>query len=88
MKKLSYLLLLAMTVSFAQTEKKSTVKFSAKIENRSSDTLTIYGPNRLKQIIPINKKGLFEATFETADGLHQFNDGNESSMMDLKYKRI
>jgi thiol-disulfide isomerase/thioredoxin len=84
MKKLSYLLLLAMTVSFAQTEKKSTVKFSAKIENRSSDTLTIYGPNRLKQIIPINKKGLFEATFETADGLHQFNDGNESSMMYLK----
>ena len=84
MKKITYLLLLAMTVSFAQTEKKSTVKFSAKIENRNSDTLTIYGPNRLKQVIPVNKKGIFEATFETADGFHQFTDGNESSMMYLK----
>lgn len=84
MKKLTYLLLLSAFVSFAQTEKKSTVKFSAKIENRNSDTLTIYGANRFKQIIPINIKGVFEATFEIADGLHQFSDGNESSMMYLK----
>lgn len=84
MKKLTYLLLLSTFVSFAQTEKKSKVKFSAKIENRNSDTITIYGANRFKQAIPINKKGVFEATFETADGLHQFSDGNESSMMYLK----
>lgn len=84
MKQLTYLLLLAITVSFAQTETKSTVKFSAKIENRTGDTITIYGPNRLKKVIPINKKGVFEATFETADGIHQFNDGNESSLMYLK----
>lgn len=84
MKKLAYLLLLSSFVSFAQTEKKSTVKFSAKIENRNGDTITIYGANRFKQVIPINKKGVFEATFETTDGLHQFSDGNESSMMYLK----
>ena len=84
MKKLTYLLLLSTFVSFAQTEKKSTVKFSAKIENRNGDTLTIYGANRFKQVIPINKKGVFEATFETIDGIHQFSDGNESSLMYLK----
>lgn len=84
MKKLTYLLLLSAFVSFAQTEKKSTVKFRAKIENRNGDTITIYGANRFKKDIPINKKGVFEATFEITDGLHQFSDGNESTMMYLK----
>lgn len=84
MKKISYLLLLSVFVSFAQTEKKSTARFSAKIENRNSDTLTIYGANKFKQVIPINEKGVFEATFEIKDGLHQFSDGVESSMMYLK----
>lgn len=84
MKKIIYLLVLSSFVSFAQTEKKSTVKFSAKIENRKSDSIAIYGANRFKQVIPINKKGVFEATFETVDGIHQFSDGNESSLMYLK----
>ena len=84
MRKLTYLLLLSVFVSYAQTDKKSAVKFSAKIENRNSDTLTIYGPNRFKQVIPVNKNGVFEASFETADGIHQFTDGVESSLMYLK----
>lgn len=84
MKKLVYLLLLSVSFSFAQTTAKGKVKFSAKIENRNSDTLTIYGPNKFKQAIPINKKGVFESTFEVTDGLHQFSDGSESSLMYLR----
>lgn len=84
MKKLVYLLVLSVSFSFAQTTAKGKVKFSAKIENRNSDTLTIYGPNKFKQAIPVNKKGVFEATFEVTDGLHQFSDGSESSMLYLK----
>lgn len=84
MKKLVYLLVLSVSFSFAQTAAKGKVKFSAKIENRNSDTLTIYGPNKFKQAIPVNKKGVFEATFEVTDGLHQFSDGSESSLMYLK----
>lgn len=84
MRKITYLLLLSVFISFAQTEKKSTVKFTAKIENRNGDTLTIYGPNRFKKAIPVNKKGVFEASFETSEGLHQFSDGVESSMLYLK----
>ncbi len=83
MKKITYLLLLSAFVSFGQAEKKSKVKFTAKIENRNSDTLKIYGPNRFLEIIPI-KNGVFEATFETTDGLHQFSDGAESSLFFLK----
>jgi thiol-disulfide isomerase/thioredoxin len=84
MKKITHLLMLSVFISFAQTEKKSKIKFTAKIENRNSDTLTIYGPSRFKQVIPINTQGIFEATFEITDGLHQFSDGVESSMMYLK----
>lgn len=82
MKKITVLFLLLSSISFAQPPGK--VSFSAKIENRNSDTLTIYGPKKFKQIIPISKEGLFEATFEITEGIHQFNDGSESSMLYLK----
>ena len=84
MKKLTYLFLLSVFITSAQTEFKSSVKFSATIANRNSDTITIYGANKFKQVIPINKKGVFEATFNVKDGLHQFSDGVESSMIYLK----
>lgn len=82
MKKITLLFLLCSFISFSQTPGK--VSFTAKIENRNSDTLTIYGPKKFKQVIPINKQGLFEATFEITEGIHQFNDGSESSMLYLK----
>ena len=74
--------MLFVSISFAQTVAK--VSFTAKIENRNSDTLTIFGPKKFKQVIAINQKGLFEATFEITEGIHQFNDGSESSMLYLK----
>ena len=83
MKKITYLVLLSAFVSFGQADKKSKVKFTAKIENRNSDTLKIYGPNRFLEVIPI-KNGVFQASFETTDGIHQFSDGAESSMLFFK----
>lgn len=82
MKKITYLLLLSACFSFAQSTGK--VKFSAKIENRNSDTLTIFGPKKFKHVIPVNKKGVFESTFEITEGLHQFSDGSESSLLFFK----
>lgn len=61
-----------------------TVKFTAKIENRNSDTLVIKGRNNFKQVIPIDKKGLFAATFEAPKGFYMFSDGKESSNIYLK----
>src|SRR5574343_490978 len=82
MKKITYLLLLFVCFSFAQNTGK--VTFFAKIENRNSDTLTIYSPKKFKHKIPVNKKGVFESSFDITEGLHQFNDGVESSMLFLK----
>ena len=82
MKKITYFLLLFVSISFAQTTAK--VSFTAKIENKNSDTLTIYGPKKFKLDIPVNQKGVFQSSFETTEGLHQFSDGKESSMLYLK----
>jgi thiol-disulfide isomerase/thioredoxin len=83
MKKIALLMLLSASATFAQAPEKSKVTFTAKIENRNSDTLKIYGPNQFLKVIPI-KNGVFKASFETIDGLHQFSDGNESSLIFLK----
>ncbi|HEU0125520.1 MAG TPA: TlpA family protein disulfide reductase, partial [Flavobacterium sp.] len=65
-------------------QSKNTVKFTAKIENRNSDTLVIKGRNNFKQVIPIDKKGVFAATFEAPKGFYMFSDGTESSNLYLK----
>ena len=84
MKKIALLMLLSASATFAQAPKKSKVTFTAKIENRNSDTLKIYGPDKFVKVIPI-KNGVFKASFETTDGMHQFSDGAESSMLFLKH---
>ncbi len=58
MKKLVYLLVLSVGFSFAQTTTKEKVKFSAKIENRNSDTLTVFGPNKFNMSNKISRPGL------------------------------
>lgn len=63
---------------------KEQVKFTAKIENRNSDTLVIKGRNNFKQVIPIDKKGMFIASFEAPKGFYMFSDGTESSNLYLK----
>lgn len=63
---------------------KNPIKFTAKIENRNSDTLFIKGRNNFKQVIPIDKKGVFAATFEAPKGFYIFSDGRESSNLYLK----
>ncbi|SHL42309.1 TlpA family protein disulfide reductase [Flavobacterium saccharophilum] len=63
---------------------KNQVKFTAKIENRNSDTLVIKGKNNFKQVIPINNKQLFVASFDAPKGFYMFSDGTESSRLYLK----
>lgn len=63
---------------------KNQIKFTAKIENRNSDTLVIKGRNNFKQVIPIDKKGIFTAAFEAPKGFYMFSDGTESSNLYLK----
>ncbi len=63
---------------------KSTVNFTAKIANRNSDTLVIGGKDNFKQVIPIDKNGIFTATFDAPKGFYVFSDGTESSRFYLK----
>jgi thiol-disulfide isomerase/thioredoxin len=63
---------------------KSPIKFTAKITNRNSDTLVIKGKDNFKQVIPINKMGIFVASFNAPKGFYMFSDGTEGSNLYLK----
>lgn len=63
---------------------KNPVKFTAKIANRNSDTLVIKGQNNFRQVIPINKKETFTASFDAPKGFYMFSDGTEGSNLYLK----
>ncbi|KAF2336242.1 TlpA family protein disulfide reductase [Flavobacterium daemonense] len=65
-------------------QSKNSVKFTAKIANRNSDTLVIKGKDNFKQVIPINNKEVFAATFDAPQGFYVFSDGTESSRLYLK----
>ncbi|KFF07227.1 TlpA family protein disulfide reductase [Flavobacterium reichenbachii] len=65
-------------------QSKNQIKFTAKIANRNSDTLVIRGKDNFKQVIPINKKELFTASFDAPKGFYVFSDGKESSNLYLK----
>lgn len=65
-------------------QSKNSIKFTAKIENRNSDTLVIKGRDNFKQVIPIDKKGVFTASFDAPKGFYMFSDGTESSSLYLK----
>lgn len=65
-------------------QSKNSVKFTAKIANRNSDTLVIKGRDNFRQVIPIDKKEVFAATFDAPQGFYVFSDGTESSNLYLK----
>ncbi|RZJ68738.1 MAG: TlpA family protein disulfide reductase [Flavobacterium sp.] len=79
MKKIVVAMLFAAAGVFAQDNK---VKFTAKIENRNSDTIKI-ASRTFKKAIPI-KNGVFSDTFEVTEGFYQLNDGAETTTMYLK----
>ncbi|WP_294960073.1 TlpA disulfide reductase family protein [uncultured Flavobacterium sp.] len=65
-------------------QSKNSIKFTAKIANRNSDTLVIKGRDNFRQVIPIDKKEIFAATFDAPQGFYVFSDGTESSNLYLK----
>lgn len=85
MKKALLLFFASLLSGFAQTNT-NTVSITVKIANRNSDTLTISSGRSFKEIVPINKKGEFQTTFEgTKDGgLYRLNDGVEGTTLFLK----
>ncbi len=79
MKKILFIALISTIVGFAQNDK---VKFTAKIENRNSDTIHIKGAN-LNHAIAVNKEGVFTDSFEAPKGGYQLFDGTEYAKLYL-----
>ncbi|MFC4475699.1 TlpA family protein disulfide reductase [Flavobacterium chungangensis] len=62
----------------------NSIKFTATIANRNSDTLIIKGRDNFEKIIPIDKKGVFATAFDAPQGFYVLYDGKESSNLYLK----
>jgi len=83
MKKIVFVLF-AVAVSNVGFAQKKYATFQAKIENRNGEKVYILGPKKYKKEIALNKQGFFKDTLKVADGMYQFNDGVESTMLYLK----
>ncbi len=81
MKKFALLFLLSASLLYAQ-DKNVTLKIN--FPSSASDTLNLIGYNDFKQSIPKKENGVFEATFEVKDGLHQISDGKIATLLFLK----
>lgn len=82
MKKLCFFFtLMFATIGFAQGK----VNFRAEIANRNGDVIYINTPaNKTIKEIKVNDKGVFEASFEVADGDYVMYDGVEYAQLFLK----
>ena len=82
MKKLFFFFTLMLaTLGFAQGK----VNFRAEIANRNGDVIYINTPaNKTIKEIKVNDKGIFEASFEVADGDYMMFDGVEYAQLFLK----
>ncbi len=79
MKNIAFLFLLGITAANAQ----STMKFTAKIDQRNSDSIAIFGPAKFKKVMYL-KDGVFSDSFSVTPGIHQFSDGAENTLLYLK----
>ncbi len=82
MKKLFFFFALMLTaIGFAQGK----VNFRAEIANRNGDVIYINtNTNKTVKEIKVNDKGVFEASFEVADGDYMMYDGVEYAQLFLK----
>ena len=82
MKKLCFFFtLMFATIGFAQGK----VNFRAEIANRNGDVIYINtNTNKTVKEIKVNDKGVFEASFEVADGDYMMYDGVEYAQLFLK----
>ncbi|PKB16408.1 thiol-disulfide isomerase/thioredoxin [Flavobacterium sp. 5] len=83
MKKIMFLVPVVLFFFSANAQTMNLIKFTARIENRNSDTLIIR-QNNFKQIIPINKNEVFEATFEAPTGFYLLYYGTDALGLYLK----
>lgn len=88
MKKAFIISLLFVSTLNILAQSPTAIKFTATIGNRISDTIVIRGANAFQQVIPINARQQFEATFEAPKGFYHLSNGREASSIYLKPSAI
>jgi len=73
-----------MSILSCQKPKHNYVTLSGNINHLKVDTLSVYGNNRFKRQIAVNKDGSFKDTLTIKDGFFALTDGKNQTFMNLK----
>ncbi|MCT4699902.1 MULTISPECIES: TlpA family protein disulfide reductase [Tenacibaculum] len=85
MKKIVYLIAIAITVVSCKTAPNNFVTLSGKITNQSSDSIVISNPQlKFSRVIKLDENGMFKDTMNLKDGFYRVFDGKESTSLYLK----
>ncbi|MCD8443293.1 TlpA family protein disulfide reductase [Tenacibaculum finnmarkense] len=85
MKKIIYLMAIAITVISCKKEQNDFVTFSGKITNKNSDSIVLSNNQlKFKKVILVNKNGEFKDTLNIKDDFYQLFDGKEYTPLYLK----
>lgn len=85
MRKIIYLIAIAIIAVSCKKEPNNFVTLSGKITNKNSETITISNPQlNLNRIIKVDENGVFSDTISVKDGFYRFSDGKESAGLYLK----
>lgn len=85
MKKIVYVLAIAIAMVSCKKEAKDYVTFSGKITNKNSDSVVISNPQfQFNKVIKVNENGEFKDTLKVQNGFYRFFDGKEYTTLYLK----
>ena len=85
MKKIVYLMALAIAMISCKKEPNNFVTFSGKITNQNSDSIVVSNPQlKFSRVIKVDENGAFKDTMNIKDGYYRLFDGQKSTSLYLK----
>lgn len=85
MKKIVFLVAIAITMVSCKKEQNNFVSFSGKITNKNSDSIVISNPQlKFNRVIKVDENGVFKDTMNLKDGFYRLSDGKEGTTLYLK----
>ncbi|MEX6627022.1 TlpA family protein disulfide reductase [Tenacibaculum salmonis] len=85
MKKIIYLMAIAITMISCKKQQNDFVTFSGKITNKNSKSITLSNPQlNFNRVIEVDENGAFNDTINLKDGFYRLSDGKEATALYLK----
>ena len=85
MKKIVYIMAIAIAMVSCKKEQNDFVTFSGKITNKNSDSIMVSNPQlKFSRVIKLDENGAFKDTMKVKDGFYRLFDGKESTSLYLK----